>query len=38
MVAGLNTSGAINLLIKDLPKSTASGPNVASKVIGSTLF
>jgi hypothetical protein len=38
MVAGLNWSGATNLLISDLPKSTANGPNAASIVIGSMII
>jgi len=38
MVAGLKDSGATNLAIKDLPKSTAKGANAASSVNGSMIL
>jgi hypothetical protein len=37
IVAGLKVSGATNLAIKDLPKSTAKGAKAASSVIGSII-
>ena len=38
MVAGLNWSGAIKRLMRDLPKSTATGPSAARIVIGSMML
>ena len=38
IVAGLNWSGAMNLLISDLPKSTATGAKADNIVIGSMIL